>query len=139
MIWDYHVIAVVMDPTRVAPPMVYDLDTTLPFPCPFEVYVAGTFPWEEQELPPQYRWRCRVVTAQALFASFASDRSHMRLPGDKWQAPPPTEDPIKTVSATNNLFDEWLQMKGPVDAGKPGDKYGCLRDLDRLEQMFASS
>lgn len=81
-------------------PKVWDLDSTLPFPCPFEQYAEQSlrvdFHWwvlprlpsrrwhPPQQCPrrryryPELRKRYRVVRADQYLAHFSSDRSHMR-------------------------------------------------------------
>lgn len=73
--WDYHVILV-------RDGRVFDLDTTLPFPCPLEEYVDETF-----RLPAAVRFRC--FDAEDYRRGFGSDRSHMRDEHGHWRAPPP--------------------------------------------------
>ncbi|RPD59122.1 hypothetical protein L227DRAFT_576350 [Lentinus tigrinus ALCF2SS1-6] len=61
---------------------VYDFDTTLPVPCPWREYVAGTFPYAFDDaladrIDPQFLSLFRVIPAGVYLDCFASDRSHM--------------------------------------------------------------
>jgi hypothetical protein len=89
VLWDYHVILAVMGPRA----LIYDLDTTLPFPCPLDDYVARTFA-PGRRAPEAYRARFRVVDAETYRRAFWSDRSHMRREGCGWLSPPPAWAPI---------------------------------------------
>ncbi|KAF5324502.1 hypothetical protein D9611_004287 [Ephemerocybe angulata] len=97
VVWDYHVILllqpkdlnlarVVREPgigesLEGGPPAqnragsyVYDLDSYLPSPCPWEDYLELTFP---SSLLPEYQSSFRVISAKIYLDSFVSDRSHM--------------------------------------------------------------
>ncbi|RDX52697.1 hypothetical protein OH76DRAFT_1399945 [Lentinus brumalis] len=65
---------------------VYDFDTTLPVPCPWREYIAGTFPYASDDaladrIDPQFRSLFRVIPAGIYLDYFASDRSHMIVAG----------------------------------------------------------
>ncbi|KAG1678482.1 hypothetical protein FOA52_014513 [Chlamydomonas sp. UWO 241] len=106
---------------------VWDLDTTLPFPCPMRVYATDALKCgrgngrPDKRCAPRYYLpmlrRYRLVPAQLYLSHFASDRSHMRSPGGGWQADPPA----------------WSCLVAPSD--------GCTHNLDRywdVESDFAS-
>jgi len=108
-VWDYHVVLIAKpatgdlaactcgseapalstdkSPSAKACPCqawVYDLDTTLPFPCPMRLYAQEAF---RAHLPGGKGLRAkrrerlfRVVGARAFLEHFASDRSHMLAP-----------------------------------------------------------
>jgi hypothetical protein len=85
VLWDYHVFLAVSG----ASPLIYDLDTTLPFPCPLEVYVAQTF-GPGRDAPTEFQPRFRVIEAGEYRRSLGSDRSHMRRDDGSWTSPPPS-------------------------------------------------
>ncbi|VDM16501.1 unnamed protein product [Hydatigera taeniaeformis] len=119
VVWDYHVIAV----GRLNLEYnfwVYDLDTTLEFPCDVTRY------WSKAIRPNSmfdqkyesyffivsrvvefwivnidYRY-FRVVDGSIYLRHFASDRSHMRS-SVGWLAPPPTYEAIRTSESSHNL------------------------------------
>ena len=103
-LWDYHVILIEQGKET----LVYDLDSVLPFPVEFKLYVESTFRPSEPVL--KIGWKnvptrmYRVVPAAAYLNEFASDRSHMINPKDgSWMAPPPSYLPIKTENCSNNI------------------------------------
>lgn len=96
--WDYHVVVLVRDPWEV-----WDLDTTLGCPAPAEVYVRRSFR-PEVRLPAELRPRFRVVPAEALARTFASDRSHMRGPDGAYTQPPPPWAPLGEGSTLARLL-----------------------------------
>ena len=108
VVWDYHVMAVALPRSPTAhscsssslcgssPSLhayVYDFDSTLPFPCALDDYVAQALAPRATGLqlsPPQLKW----IPARAYLASFSSDRAHMRSPQGGWLSPPPSYKPI---------------------------------------------
>lgn len=68
--------------------IVWDLDSTLAFPCPFDLYYHRTLEPEIQ-LKDDYRRCFRVVPAPTYLATFSSDRSHMLQDGHYMKPPPP--------------------------------------------------
>jgi len=99
--WDYH--CVVLDATR----RIWDLDTRLTVPLPAQAWLAGSFPFVDR-LPPTLIPRFRLISADVYRRSFASDRSHMRTPGGRWQHPPP---PWPSIGSGMNL-DAHRAMSG---------------------------
>lgn len=87
VVWDYHVILLALNgaaaslqepsPQHGQVAHIYDLDTTLPFPCPAPIYQANSLKGGTKELYSSF-WRLfRVISASAYLSTFASDRSHM--------------------------------------------------------------
>lgn len=97
--------------------LIFDLDTTLPFPTYFQKYVTETFRSDhilkddhhryiyiyfisiytfdiDCTVWPAYRF-FRVIPAETYLAEFSSDRRHMRRPDDTWIKPPPPYPPIQ--------------------------------------------
>uniref|UniRef100_A0A1B0ES12 Protein N-terminal glutamine amidohydrolase n=1 Tax=Glossina morsitans morsitans TaxID=37546 RepID=A0A1B0ES12_GLOMM len=90
VIWDYHVFFMHNpSPNRC---LVFDLDTTLPFPTYFHKYVTETFR-SDLALRPEHH---RVISAETYLMEFSSDRRHMRRPDGSWIKPPPSYPPIQS-------------------------------------------
>jgi protein N-terminal glutamine amidohydrolase len=91
VIWDYHV--VLLDGGDVV-----DLDTTIEGgpTLPVPVWLKGTFRSAPEALAPRFR----VVAAEDLLRTFASDRSHMREPDGTARKP----------------FPEWPAIRCPLGA-----------------------
>lgn len=124
VIWDYHVIFI---HKSCGSCVVYDLDSTLAFPCTLKEYVKRTLQSEEN-LKPQYRRMFRVMSGQYFIDNFASDRSHMKADNDTWLRPPPSYPCIKTADATNNI-NEFISMD-------PTNLHGEVLDMKNLCNMF---
>ncbi|CAG8735245.1 10916_t:CDS:2, partial [Acaulospora morrowiae] len=117
---DYHVILLLKenDPITNAKKMwVYDLDTTLPFPCDIETYAY------EALIPvavPQYQRKYRVVPSEVFLKVFASDRSHMKKPDGTWISDPPNYSPISSPESAMNLH-EFLSMTENLKSEEYGE------------------
>lgn len=114
VIWDYHVVLLHFNPQ--AQSFVYDLDTTLPFPCPFDVYSREAFKSDEL-LKPEFRRKMRVIPAVTYLKKFASDRSHMKNSNGTWRMSPPPYPCIETTECKMNL-DEFISMDPNVGFGR---------------------
>lgn len=96
--------------------LIFDLDTTLPFPTYFQKYVTETFRSDHILKDDHHRYVIRkkfhsfpsdryieicvcrffrVIPAETYLAEFSSDRRHMRRPDDTWIKPPPPYPPIQ--------------------------------------------
>lgn len=125
VIWDYHVFFMHNpSPNRC---LVFDLDTTLPFPTYFHKYVTETFR-SDYALTPEHHRFFRVIPAEKYLAEFSSDRRHMRRPDGSWIKPPPSYSPIQTAASTHSL-DDFICMK-------PGRGPGAVYDLLHFVQQF---
>uniref|UniRef100_A0A8C4NE84 Protein N-terminal glutamine amidohydrolase n=1 Tax=Eptatretus burgeri TaxID=7764 RepID=A0A8C4NE84_EPTBU len=124
VLWDYHVILlhVAQDQS-----LVYDLDTTLPFPCSLEIYVQDALRADEM-LRQCYRRMFRVVRADAYLAHFASDRSHMKTPAGDWIHIPPSYPCIHTAESTMNIYD-FISMD-------PARGWGHVLDYEQFVRKF---
>jgi len=120
VVWDYHVVALTLEPT-----LVWDLDTTLPLPCPLEEYVAESFRSDEAA-GPEYAPRFRLVPREELVRTFSSDRRHMR--DARHRAPPP---PWSTIGRGHTLA-RYLALEDPI-AGEVLDGVDAL--VSRLESL----
>ena len=110
VIWDYHVIAVVKD-SITQKSLVYDLDTVLSFPCPFESYISQCFRPKHPCIDQFYLdfafgtgHYFRPVSGSQYMEKFSSDRSHMiDKNSGKWLSPPPNYEPIFEPNLGHNL------------------------------------
>ncbi|MEP7127114.1 MAG: hypothetical protein ABJE95_39640 [Byssovorax sp.] len=107
MTWDYHVFVLARDPWEI-----WDLDTVLGCPVPAASYVRQSFR-PEIELPWEHAPEFRIVGADELSATFASDRSHMQRPDGRYLKPPPPWPPIGPPGVQSNL-GRFLTMSDPV-------------------------
>nr|XP_038040050.1 protein N-terminal glutamine amidohydrolase-like isoform X2 [Anas platyrhynchos] len=94
VVWDYHVI--LLHVSSGEQNFIYDLDTVLPFPCPFDVYSTEAFRLDDS-LHPEFHRKIRMIRADLYLETFASDRSHMKDADGKWQKPPPSYPCIETA------------------------------------------
>lgn len=123
LFWDYHVLLIAAHNARW---MVWDLDTTLPFPSALSDYTTQTF-GAPGLLRPEFAPVFRVVTPTQLKDNFSSDRSHMRAPDGAWQQQPPTWAPIFTAARGMNLM-RFVDMGDPF-VGKILTHSALLREF----------
>ncbi|XP_024032434.1 protein N-terminal glutamine amidohydrolase, partial [Morus notabilis] len=83
VLWDYHVICI--QRKSGLPPLVWDLDSSLPFPSPLTTYVSETIR-PSFSLFSEYQRFFRIVHAPIFLRSFASDRRHMKDSSGNWTA-----------------------------------------------------
>ncbi|XP_028402330.1 protein N-terminal glutamine amidohydrolase-like [Dendronephthya gigantea] len=124
VVWDYHVILL---HKRTTDAYVYDLDTTLDFPCNLKEYAEKALQNESQFITTFHRF-FRVIPAPYFLKTFASDRSHMKNNDGEWMKPPPNYPLIKTQDSSMNLF-EFIDMK--TDNG-----HGTIMDMKKLLEHF---
>uniref|UniRef100_A0A0M3HN95 Protein N-terminal glutamine amidohydrolase n=1 Tax=Ascaris lumbricoides TaxID=6252 RepID=A0A0M3HN95_ASCLU len=111
VVWDYHVIFLQENGTTV---LVYDLDSTIKFPCEIR--------------------RCfRVVKAFEFLKYFSSDRRHMRNDQGAFHAPPPHWSPIFDESRGHNL-DDFISMDRRVLAD-----ISSVYDEDTFQRKFVTN
>ena len=115
VVWDYHVLAMGCTPAGEA--VIFDLDSSLPFPCSVVLWtqralLVDSDMCKSQQLKRQWR----VVQASQFLAHFASDRSHMikevtvnEQVRYEWSSPPPPYNCISTPESSNNL-PQYLDM-----------------------------
>lgn len=112
--WDYHVILLSRDRLVAGSSLIWDMDSDLPFPCPFHDYVRRVFP-NPHQWPVDYTPYFRVIDAFTFLQHFSSDRSHMMIGNGEWSATPPTYNCIvpsnvldcgSSAAATNNEGDQ---------------------------------
>jgi protein N-terminal glutamine amidohydrolase len=119
ILWDYHVVLLAGAPWEV-----WDLDSTLGMPVPAAEYLRRSF---RTGVPDELCPRFRVVGADAFEATFASDRSHMRLPGGRWRKTPPPWPPIGPPGEAPNLM-RFVDMADTF-AGEVLDLQGMLAHI----------
>ncbi|KAG4996707.1 hypothetical protein AAZX31_10G091300 [Glycine max] len=108
ILWDYHVICIQIKQGAV-PPLVWDLDSTLPFPSPLPSYVSETIRPSFQ-LFSDYNRLFRVVHAPLFLRCFASDRRHMKDSGGNWIEEPPQHEPIVAEDRTVHNLNEYINI-----------------------------
>ncbi|KAF4798173.1 Protein N-terminal glutamine amidohydrolase [Turdus rufiventris] len=113
VVWDYHVI--LLHVSSGEQNFIYDLDTVLPFPCPFDVYSVEAFRLDDS-LRPEFHRKIRMIRADLYLKTFASDRSHMKDANGEWQKPPPPYPCIETADSKMNL-DDFISMNPEVGWG----------------------
>lgn len=123
--WDYHVIFILANCDKDS--MVYDLDTTLSFPCDFKTY-AGSGIRPNSTLQPQFHRKFRVIKADEYLSTFASDRSHMIGEDGSWMSPPPSYPCIQTEDTKNNIT-EFISMD-------PNFKHGKVLSFEEFVRYF---
>ncbi|ERE80015.1 glutamine amidohydrolase [Cricetulus griseus] len=113
VIWDYHVI--LLHVPSEGQSFIYDLDSILPFPCPFDIHREDALK-SDDDIHPQFRRKFRVVHADSYLKNFASDRSSMKDPSGNWREPPPVYPCIETGDSKMNLSD-FISMDPEVGWG----------------------
>ena len=163
--WDYHVLCIAVTRPRVAssspipctsapvePPLppflsrstpptsvlVYDLDTRLPFPCPFSSYAQRAFlpAWSH---PPSLQPLFRVVPAPLYLSTFASDRSHMLDARGRYMAAPPPWPCIgdgMTLPRYRAMSEEDVW---PAETTAADEGFGAVLRLEQLLTAFSVS
>ncbi|KRZ78009.1 Hexokinase type 2, partial [Trichinella papuae] len=123
VVWDYHVFAMLHHDEQGE--LIFDLDTTLQFPCSAKEYVEKAI---RPDCESHHNRRLfRVVDAKLYVEKFASDRSHMISP-ETYSHPPPW--PIIVTHTCQNNLSKWLEVA--VDRCPHTDSYGCVFDLEHL-------
>jgi hypothetical protein len=121
--WDYHVVVI----EHLEVPVVWDLDTRLETPSPFDRWWEGTFAALDR-LPERLEPVFRLLTRQEYFEVFSSDRSHMRSEEGGYKKPPPPWEPIYDP-ATGHTLDRLVDLGDPFA--------GELVDVDEMLERFS--
>ncbi|XP_063029822.1 protein N-terminal glutamine amidohydrolase isoform X4 [Melospiza melodia melodia] len=127
---DYHVILLHLCSGEQS--FIYDLDTVLPFPCPFHVYSVEAFRLDDS-LRPEFHRKIRMVRADLYLKTFASDRSHMKDANGKWQKPPPPYPCIETAAHRSHSGKAVL-AGGSFHSAQCGG-FACMKCLKFLYQF----
>lgn len=127
-VWDYHVILVAKN-SQTHASLVFDLDTTLDFPCSASCYLDEAIRIH-CKIKPRYQRFFRVVPGYEFVSHFSSDRHHMRRADGSWLAEPPPYPPIKgkEASSDHNL-PEFISMK-------KGEGPGTVMDVEEFAEFL---
>ncbi|KAL7194382.1 hypothetical protein ACSBR1_034735 [Camellia fascicularis] len=90
VLWDYHVICIQRKKVD-SSPLVWDLDSSLPFPSPLASYVSET-------IRPSFQ----------LFSEF--QRRHMKDSVGNWIAQPPAYEAIVAEDGTVHSLNEYIEI-----------------------------
>ncbi|EOY09230.1 N-terminal glutamine amidohydrolase isoform 1 [Theobroma cacao] len=144
ILWDYHAICIQRKRDGDTH-LVWDLDSSLPFPCPLATYVSETVRPSFQ-LFSEFQRFFRVVHAPIFLCHFASDRRHMKDSEGNWTAQPPTYETIVAEDGSVHNLNEYIEIHA-ADVGKnlPADltsavysqKHGVVIGEAQLEEFFS--
>ncbi|KAH9679130.1 protein N-terminal glutamine amidohydrolase [Citrus sinensis] len=144
VLWDYHVICVQRKKGGDSPCLVWDLDSSLPFPTPLAPYVSETIQPSFQ-LFSEYQRFFRIVHAPVFLRCFASDRRHMKDSAGNWIAQPPAYEPIVAEDKTEHNLNEYNEIRAAeVSVNVEPDlinavytnKLGVVLSENQLEEFF---
>lgn len=143
ILWDYHVICVQKKDGDTH--LVWDLNSSLPFPCPLATYVSETVRPSFQ-LFSEFQRFFRVVHAPLFLRHFASDRRHMKDSEGNWTAQPPAYEPIVSEDGSVHNLNEYNEIHAaevltnlPVDLARAvsSQKHGVVVGEAQLEELFS--
>ncbi|KAE8098776.1 hypothetical protein FH972_016812 [Carpinus fangiana] len=145
VLWDYHVICIQKRREGDTPHLVWDLDSSLPFPSPLTSYVSETIR-PSFEVFFEYQRFFRIVHAPIFLRSFASDRRHMKDSAGNWIAEPPAYEPIIAEDGAVHNLNEYIEICAAdvmTNAGSDSinaaftQKLGVLANEGQLEEFFS--
>ncbi|KAL6530467.1 hypothetical protein OROMI_028356 [Orobanche minor] len=145
ILWDYHVISVQKRKESNLPHLVWDLDSSLPFPSPLPTYVAETIR-PSFKLFSEFQRVFRIVHAPIFLRSFASDRRHMKDSAGNWLNPPPSYEAIVAQDGTTHNLNEYMEMSSSDVVESIGadtietvltQKLGVLVSDSQLDDFFS--
>ncbi|XP_044505752.1 protein N-terminal glutamine amidohydrolase [Mangifera indica] len=145
ILWDYHVICIQRKNDGAFPCLVWDLDSSLPFPSPLTPYLSETIRPSFQLFSEFHRY-FRIVHAPIFLRYFASDRRHMKDSVGKWVAEPPKYEPIVAEDNTVHNLSEYIEMRSADVATDVGvdlinavftEKLGVVIGEKQLEEFFS--
>nr|AAP06335.1 similar to GenBank Accession Number AY060439 CG8253 gene product in Drosophila melanogaster [Schistosoma japonicum] len=137
VIWDYHVFIIY---NTMSGYLVYDFDSLLPFPSPFDYYFAHGLR-QNDILPERLRRFYRVIHGTDYVNHFSSDRSHMQRQDGSWIAPPPSYGCIcgHNSSSSHNLpfyLDMTMNVVGENSLITDG-VYGTVLNENEFFEKFS--
>ncbi|KAF5941015.1 hypothetical protein HYC85_022182, partial [Camellia sinensis] len=144
ILWDYHAICIQRKKGD-SSPLVWDLDSSLPFPSPLASYVSETIRPSFQ-LFSEFQRFFRVVHAPIFLRSFASDRRHMKDSVGNWIAQPPAYEAIVAEDGTVHSLNEYIEISTAGLAKDIGvdlidavhsQKLGVTVSETQLEEFFS--
>lgn len=145
VLWDYHVICIQINQAG-DKPLVWDLDSKLPFPSPLASYVSETIRPSFQ-LFSDYDRLFRIVHAPIFLSCFASDRRHMKGSDGHWIEEPPPHEPIVAQDGTEHNLNEYFNISGSdaitdIKTSSVKDavftqKHGIVIKENQLEELFS--
>ncbi|PHT54500.1 Protein N-terminal glutamine amidohydrolase [Capsicum baccatum] len=109
ILWDYHVICVQKKRDEKSSSLVWDLDSSLPFPSPLGTYVAESIRPSIQ-IFSEFKRFFRVVHAPIFLRHFASDRRHMKDSAGNWIAEPPSHEAIVAKDGAVHNLNEYITV-----------------------------
>ncbi|KAL6505967.1 hypothetical protein OROHE_022686 [Orobanche hederae] len=127
------------------PHLVWDLDSSLPFPSPLPTYVAETIR-PSFKLFSEFQRVFRIVHAPIFLRSFASDRRHMKDSAGNWLNPPPSYEAIVAQDGTTHNLNEYMEMSSSDVVESIGadtietvltQKLGVLVSDSQLDDFFS--
>ncbi|KAH7557217.1 hypothetical protein JRO89_XS11G0076400 [Xanthoceras sorbifolium] len=125
--------------------LVWDLDSSLPFPSPLASYVSETI---RPSFPvfSEFQRFFRMVHAPIFLRFFASDRRHMKDPAGNWIAEPPSYEPIVAEDKTVHNLNEYIEIRAEEITTNVGadlitavfnNKLGVVMNENQLEEFFS--
>lgn len=145
VLWDYHVICIQRRKEENSSDLVWDLDSSLPFPSPLASYVSESIRPSFQ-LFSEFQRFFRIVHAPIFLRSFASDRRHMKDSEGNWTYPPPSHEAIVAEDETVHNLNEYMDISTADVVHNVGadlinavftEKFGVLVGEDQLEKFFS--
>ncbi|KAB2066003.1 hypothetical protein ES319_A09G129900v1 [Gossypium barbadense] len=139
ILWDYHVICVQRKKDG-GTHLVWDLDSSLPFPCPLAAMC--------QKLSGHHfsSFRSFRVYAPLFLRHFASDRRHMKDSEGNWTAQPPPYEPIVAEDGSVHNLNEYMEIRAAdvltdlppeLTSAVFGQKHGVVIGEAHLEELFS--
>ncbi|KAL5810459.1 hypothetical protein ACOSQ4_027027 [Xanthoceras sorbifolium] len=144
-LWDYHVVCIQRKRDGDSSCLVWDLDSSLPFPSPLASYVSETI---RPSFPvfSEFQRFFRMVHAPIFLRFFASDRRHMKDPAGNWIAEPPSYEPIVAEDKTVHNLNEYIEIRAEEITTNVGadlitavfnNKLGVVMNENQLEEFFS--
>lgn len=127
VLWDYHVFVVTIEKES---SLVWDLDTTLDFPCSLTTYVAKAIRRVSVD-NPEYQRLFRVISGEDYLENFASDRRHMKDDKGLYVSKPPSWPCIQTSDGRLHTLEEYTNTCAD-------GLYGTPWTLERLLDHFVT-